>query len=265
MKKYYTISEVKQLYGFGLDSLRYYEKIGLLHPQRRPNGYRVYDVDNIYKLNIIKDLRELGLPFSKIKDFLDTRSVCSSISYLNEESLIIDEKIKLLENKKKSLLSKIDYISFYSSIPSYSFLIEPKKRRNCLCLLTDIPFGRGLDLLFNQVTDLDDNYLSLIGNDTYGGELSPDRSTYQKVFLLSSKIKHPTDSLKEGEYASLIYRGDYSRRKQAMDRFLSSISKEDYVAKGPLLELFHIDNHETKNPDEYVSEFTMMVEKKRNR
>lgn len=260
MKKYYTISEVKQLYGFGLDSLRYYERIGLLHPQRRPNGYRVYDVDNIYKLNIIKDLRELGFPFSKIKDFLDTRSVESSVSCLKEESEIIGGKIKLLEKKRKSLLSKIDYISYYSSVPSHSFFLKREPRRSLLCLLTDIPFGRGLDLLFNQVTDLDDNYLSLIGNDTYGGALSPDGSIYQKVFLLSGKIKHPTDWLIEGDYASLVYRGDYSQRKQAMDSFLSSLSERGLVPKGPLLELFHIDNHETKNPEEYVSEFTMMVE-----
>ena len=40
MKKYYKINEIAKLYHIGVDSLRYYEKVGLISPKRDENQYR---------------------------------------------------------------------------------------------------------------------------------------------------------------------------------------------------------------------------------
>ena len=42
MKDYYKINEIAKLYGIGVDSLRYYERLGILKPRRDTNGYRLY-------------------------------------------------------------------------------------------------------------------------------------------------------------------------------------------------------------------------------
>ena len=59
MKDHYTIGEIGKLFHIGPDSLRYYEKLGILSPRRGDNGYRLYTADDIWRLNIIRDLREL--------------------------------------------------------------------------------------------------------------------------------------------------------------------------------------------------------------
>ena len=59
MRNYYKISEISKLYGIGADSLRYYERLGILRPRREANGYRLYSLKEMYKLNIIRDLRRL--------------------------------------------------------------------------------------------------------------------------------------------------------------------------------------------------------------
>ena len=59
MKDYYKISEIARLYGIGVDSLRYYERLGILQPRRESNGYRLYSLKDMYKLNLIRDLRRL--------------------------------------------------------------------------------------------------------------------------------------------------------------------------------------------------------------
>ncbi|WP_269056930.1 MerR family transcriptional regulator, partial [Paenibacillus tundrae] len=59
MKNDYKINEISKLYGIGVDALRYYEKLGLLVPRRDGNGYRLYSLQDMYKLNIIRDLRQL--------------------------------------------------------------------------------------------------------------------------------------------------------------------------------------------------------------
>lgn len=34
MKNYYKINEISKLYNIGVDSIRYYEELGILHPKR---------------------------------------------------------------------------------------------------------------------------------------------------------------------------------------------------------------------------------------
>ena len=74
MRDLYQIHELAKLFGLHPDTLRYYEEKGLLHPERRENGYRVYHIQDICTLNIIRAQRELGVPVAsrmptiKIKD-----------------------------------------------------------------------------------------------------------------------------------------------------------------------------------------------------
>ena len=71
MKDYYKINEIARLYGIGVDSLRYYEKLGILKPRRDTNGYRLYNLKDMYKLNVIRDLRRLDFSMQQIVDLLE--------------------------------------------------------------------------------------------------------------------------------------------------------------------------------------------------
>lgn len=67
MKEYYKITEVARLYGLCTDTLRYYEEQGLLHPHRSEAGYRLYSIDDICNLNVIRALRELDMPVEHMR------------------------------------------------------------------------------------------------------------------------------------------------------------------------------------------------------
>ena len=60
MKNLYQIQEICRLYHIGADSLRYYEKIGLIQPQRSEGNYRLYSLSDIWRLNVIRDMLKLG-------------------------------------------------------------------------------------------------------------------------------------------------------------------------------------------------------------
>jgi DNA-binding transcriptional MerR regulator len=51
--------------------LRYYEEQGLLHPQRRPNGYREYAASDVVAVARIRALLAAGLPTAVIARVLD--------------------------------------------------------------------------------------------------------------------------------------------------------------------------------------------------
>jgi DNA-binding transcriptional MerR regulator len=66
-------------------SLRYYEQLGLITTERRPNGYRDYSDETLDTVRTIRMLLDLGFPTSLIGDVLacDTRDVvaadCSTV------------------------------------------------------------------------------------------------------------------------------------------------------------------------------------------
>ena len=69
-KKTFNIGELSRLFNVSTDSIRYYEKIGILNPLRnQENNYRVYTLSDIRQLTMIREL--LGLDFSteRIKEF----------------------------------------------------------------------------------------------------------------------------------------------------------------------------------------------------
>ncbi|MGH2772041.1 MAG: heavy metal-responsive transcriptional regulator [Actinomycetota bacterium] len=69
-----TISKLAGRLGVRTDTVRYYEKIGLLpRPERTPSGYRVYDDESVDRLRFIKGSQRLGLTLEEIKDLLSVR------------------------------------------------------------------------------------------------------------------------------------------------------------------------------------------------
>lgn len=98
MKKYYKINEIAKLYNIKTDSLRYYEEVGLICPIRSKSNYRLYTLNDIYILNIIRDCLKLGYDTHQIKEYLDNRSVNNTIVFLKEK-IDQDEKIDFLLTK----------------------------------------------------------------------------------------------------------------------------------------------------------------------
>ena len=71
MKELFTIGEVAKLFDVNIRTLRYYDGIGLLKPERTDpeSGYRYYSTRQFERLNTIKYLRALNMHIEKISDF----------------------------------------------------------------------------------------------------------------------------------------------------------------------------------------------------
>ncbi|MEG0367157.1 MAG: MerR family transcriptional regulator, partial [Coprobacillus sp.] len=88
------IKEVEDLLQMTSYSLRYYERMGLIHPERDENGYRNYSNEDIQSLKKIRFLRELEIPIENIEGILN-----NSISFQE----ILEKHIKTLSTQIKSL------------------------------------------------------------------------------------------------------------------------------------------------------------------
>ncbi|MDP4334853.1 MerR family transcriptional regulator [Curtobacterium sp. A7_M15] len=64
------IGELSRASGASARSLRYYEQLGFIRPERRANGYREYDASDVETVGTIRMLLDLGLPTALIEQVL---------------------------------------------------------------------------------------------------------------------------------------------------------------------------------------------------
>ena len=103
-----TVNEVSKLSGVSVQTLHYYDEIGLLTPQKSDHsGYRLYDEKDIESLQQILFFRELGFELKKIKEILDKPNFDKDQALKNHKDLLLlkrtrlDNLIELTENLLK--------------------------------------------------------------------------------------------------------------------------------------------------------------------
>jgi MerR family mercuric resistance operon transcriptional regulator len=109
-----TIGQVAQKAGIGIETIRFYERKGLIEePPRKESGYRQYGVGVVDQLAFIQQAKELGFSLKEIGELLsikaDTKTVCKDVKQVALEKLQdIESKIKLLQRMRKALRKLVD-------------------------------------------------------------------------------------------------------------------------------------------------------------
>ena len=105
-----TIGQVAKRAGIGVETVRFYEREGLLEePERKPSGYRQFDEGIVARLRFIRRAKELGFTLNEIKELLslklDPSTTCADAKHRAEAKITdIDAKIDSLQRMKKALL-----------------------------------------------------------------------------------------------------------------------------------------------------------------
>ena len=100
------IGEFSQMMQVTVKTLRHYEQKGLLLPDEVDEwtGYRYYSIEQMQKLNTIRDLQRLGFSLDEIKELYDYGSYTPSIRKITEKIRETDEQLKLLLARRRQLL-----------------------------------------------------------------------------------------------------------------------------------------------------------------
>jgi MerR family mercuric resistance operon transcriptional regulator len=110
MMKPLTIGQVARSAGVGVETVRFYERQGLLQePARKESGYRQYPEDVVARLRFIKRAKELGFSLKEIKELLalrvDPATTCAEVKRRAEAKIAdVEEKIQALQRIKKALV-----------------------------------------------------------------------------------------------------------------------------------------------------------------
>ncbi|WP_338778395.1 MerR family transcriptional regulator [Metabacillus sp. FJAT-52054] len=126
-----SVGQVSKLYDISIDTLRYYDKIGLLQPEKDPqNGYRYYYVRHLDQLEIILNARSLEISIQDIQRAIDQESIEVYIDLMKRQENIISDRIsqlqklekKLAETKKGIIEASAHHNSHdFSSLPVFNY------------------------------------------------------------------------------------------------------------------------------------------------
>ena len=110
-----TIGKLAKRVNVNIETIRYYERRGLIpKPRRRESGYREYSDETTKRILFIKRAKDLGFSLKEVDELFSLKiaigTTCSDVKSKAEGKIAdIDDKIKILQRMKKALfkLSKV--------------------------------------------------------------------------------------------------------------------------------------------------------------
>lgn len=121
-----TVSSIKQaaeFTGISEDTIRYYEKIGLLpHADRKANGHRAYSKQQLVGMVFLTRLKSTGMTLEEMKHFRNLyeqgeSSIPQRVSILTEHKNRIHREIERLQETQRMIEYKIDNYSEIQANP----------------------------------------------------------------------------------------------------------------------------------------------------
>ncbi len=246
--KLYNIGEMSRLFNLSVQTLRYYDKIGLFIPAyRETNGYRKYKFEQIYKLAAICHLRELGYPLKLIAEIMNTRNVDTSLNEMENRLHYVRREIRYLQNTENILDRKIHFIK--REVPPFDSILE------------------------DSIQNFETRYYILIGNEE---TLYQDKSFYLNptivfyddrgdrkfgAYLGTSKELRSEDkcmkSIQAGKYLILWHKGGYDTIWQHVLEIREKYRNLNLESWSVHFNI--VDQFIEKNPEHYLTKIQILI------
>lgn len=154
MQKYFSIGEAAKAVRTTTETLRHYDRIGLVKPSKKDEWtkYRYYTEQDLVRLNTVRALQLMDLPLQEIKRVLDYKDLRKVVDFLEQAEKKADEKIAALQyGKSKIQLAKAEYERTLRKreSPAGPFLKAYPER---VILLSDTLEAPTLDNLWNYLS-----------------------------------------------------------------------------------------------------------------
>jgi|SRR5579883_1994897 DNA-binding transcriptional MerR regulator len=107
------VGELAERAGVGVQTLHYYERVGLLpKPDRSASNYRLYQTDTLRRVQFVKKAQALGFTLEEIKEILDLRkrggAPCRSVADAGKKHLQeLDARIAALQEFRRELAAVV--------------------------------------------------------------------------------------------------------------------------------------------------------------
>jgi len=269
MKKYYTIGEIAKNYNLHPDTIRHYEELGMLFPERTKSGYRIYSLIDLCRLEVICDLRKLDFSLEEIKEFLNSRTIGSSLFHLNKKLQKVREQIFNLRIMEQQINSKINNIRelSYRKTDVCEIAFYPDRH----CLKYPVRSENESDYIMISRTMLNTcvGQNSMMGNLNVGRELRVTKGengsvscNFEAVFIIDEELGD--NLIAGGIYISMLFRGGSRMAAEKLRIMFDYAEENGYEPIGKPLLMIITDSHESEDSNDWWDELQLPVRKKEN-
>jgi len=107
-EKAMNVGEAARRAGLPAKTIRYYEEIGLIRPERAGNGYRAYSGDDVHRLAFLKRARTLGFSIEDCRQLMalyqDRERASADVRQIAAAHVrVIEEKVRELQAMRATL------------------------------------------------------------------------------------------------------------------------------------------------------------------
>ena len=255
--------------------LRYYDDQGLLAPVQIDSftGYRYYSEDQLLLAERIASLRQMGFGLAEVKALLaaeDRREVWEEAlerqrNILLEQERAAHARILLLEAALDRLRKDeipMDYPVTIKELPS-RYVASVRRRIANYWQEQELWNTLAEETRAMNLQVCDPCYAMAVFHDEEHVEENPDveiRMTVEGPYVDTANVKFKT--VPAMRIASATFKGPYEQEPEVIQAVAKWVRDNGYEFDGPFFSIYHVSPHETKNPEEYVTEVCFTVQKK---
>ena len=268
------IGEFSKLSRISIRMLRHYDEIGLLRPVRIDafTGYRYYGEDQLPLAGRIAALRDMGFGLSAISDILACGGDAESLERLlicregelREQLQEVERQLRLLESLRRSLREE-------QEVMQYNVNLKTIPERNAACVRQILPRYDCEGVLWEtlmretaplHIADGDPCICCAVFHDGEYKEADVDVEVQKSVKGGYPDTEHVHfRTLPAVTVASTTYQGGYHLIGEVSAAVAAWVRDNGYSFCGPAFYIYHVSPHETQNPDEFVTEICLPVER----
>ncbi|MGH4139224.1 MerR family transcriptional regulator [Clostridium sp.] len=246
----FSIGEMSKLQNISVQTLRYYDKVGLLKPSyiNEKSRYRYYSAKHLVKLDLIKQCKAMGLSLDEIKELIENYTSFDSIlNIISKQKEMIDTKIKefnivknniafLEENIKNSLKEGIDDV-----------FIKYNKERKFIKYSNTKRYTEEFEINLSEIlVSLEQKYSNshkqLAFAVSYQDIKKYDELIYNNMLISVSEdvTKDVINliTLPKGEYITLNFDDDYNDTSKYYKSLVEYIDKHNIEVSGEFYEIY---------------------------
>lgn len=246
----FTIGQMAKLNHISEQTLRLYDRMDLLKPCQREedSGYRLYDIRQSARLDMIQYMKSLGMTLKDIKEQLEDYDIAHLADILQKRQAQIDLQIQELACQKRAIDRTLEsFERFQNAPPDGTIVLEYLPKRKIYAIDTGINFYEyDLSVYEKMLRELKDSLISENLPQIYfcnAGSILR-RENLVKGLLRSTEVfvfvdeefseRTSTVSIPSSNYLC-IYCDDFDKEKGYITRLLKDIDMKGYAITGDYL------------------------------
>lgn len=270
-KEYYSIGEVSKICNISKKTLRFYDKIGIISPDKvcDDNNYRFYTRKTLLSVPVIKYFKQMGFKLEEMREFLEGNTYSLIEKHFRNK---IDELKELESDIYKKYVSVKDW---YDLIIEAELVIENDVREVAVKYIDASDYCY-MEQEFNynymeSIINIDfTNYIESINNEITGPVIINFPSFQERMDGKSNRIRilqktilecREGETMKFGGYmvASCYHIGAHETINETYEKIRDWANNHGYTCAQESFERYVTDYWTTRNNDQFVTEVIIKV------